>query len=92
MRNHIPHQAKLEWPEKNDLNPSLSRDVSVQAVQEVREWVGLEVSVEGSWHRAKRSGRGRPAVIWRWRQRESERSAAKRGEASNGRRGATRAK
>lgn len=71
MRNHIPHQAKLEWPEKNERKPSLSKEVSVQTVQEVREWVGLEVRLEGSWHRAKRSGRGRPAVIWRCQPRAS---------------------
>jgi hypothetical protein len=72
---HIPAHAKLLCPLGNDLNPSWSRSVRVQTRQSTRPCTGLDVRSAGSWHRSKRSGRGRPAVIWcqrRWGRGQSK--------------------
>ena len=63
IRYHMPAHAKLLCPLGNDLKPSCSMSVRVQTVQSTRPCTGLDVSSAGSWQRAKRSGRGRPAVI-----------------------------
>lgn len=57
-------QAKLEWPEGKDLNPSCRCSVLVHTVQDVRPWTGFSVRSSGRPQRSKRSGRGRPTVIW----------------------------
>lgn len=55
--------AKLEWPEGKDLNPSRRCSVLVHTVHEVRPYSGFWIP-GGRPQRAKRSGRGRPVVIW----------------------------
>lgn len=66
MKYHMPVAEKLACPDGNDLKPSCSRSVRVQAVQDVKPCTGLDVRSCGRSHRPNRSGRGRPTVICAW--------------------------